>query len=504
MPEEPKDPQVTPAAKTDDAGQNPHLKSKKNRPKRRVGLWTYIISIIVALGVGIGGTYWFLGRAVTQEINNMQQTSAAMKKIQSVYSTISENYYKPVNANKLANGAINGMVSSLGDKFSEYMDKSETESLNDTIDSSFSGIGAQVQKSGSYIQIISPIAGTPAKKAGLKPKDIIKKVNGKSIAGLTLTEAVNKMRGKVGTTVKLEIERGGKTFNVTLKRAKIPVTTVNYKMVGGSKKIGYITVSTFSTNTAKEFKTALKALDKKGAKKLIIDMRGNPGGLMTAALKMASIFLKDGKTIMQVQTRGAAAEKYVAGKKYDGGFKETKPTTVLIDGGSASAAEIFSAALQQSGNAKLVGSQSYGKGTVQTVTSFSDKTEMKITIAKWLTPNGTWINKKGLTPNVKASEPSYANLTVISSVKNLTAGNVNDNVKTLQEYLKALGYFDGKVNGYFGTTTTSAIKQYQKHAKITVTGKMDKNTLTKMETELATKITDNDRAYNAALKLMEK
>ncbi|VDG20489.1 S41 family peptidase [Lactiplantibacillus mudanjiangensis] len=501
MPEEPKDTQAP--SEPVETG-NPHLKGKKPRQKRRVGLWTYLISIIIALGVGIGGTYFVLGRAVTQQISSMQQTSAAMKKIQSVYSTISDNYYKPVNANKLANGAINGMVNSLGDKFSEYMDKSETESLNDTIDSSFSGIGAQVQKSGNYIQIISPIAGTPAKKAGLKPKDVIKKVNGKSIAGKTLTQAVNLMRGKVGTTVKLEVERAGKTFTVTLKRAKIPVTTVNYKMVGGKKKIGYVTVTTFSTNTAKEFKTALKALDKKGAKKLIIDMRGNPGGLMTAALKMASMFLKDGKTIMQVQTRGSQAEKYVAGKKYDGGYKVTTPTTVLIDGGSASAAEIFSAALHQSAGVKLIGSQSYGKGTVQTVSTFSDKTEMKITVAKWLTPNGTWINKKGLTPTIKASEPSYASLTALSKTSDLKAGKVNDNVKTLQQYLKALGYFKGSANGYFGSSTTSAIKAYQKHAKLTANGQMDKKTLAKIEVQLAQKISDNDNAYNTALKLAEK
>ncbi|RRK10970.1 PDZ domain-containing protein [Lactiplantibacillus garii] len=498
MPEEPKQHQETDAPKT-----NPHLKNKPKHPKRRVGLWTYIISIVVALGVGVGGTYWFIGRAVSQQLSSMQQTNSAMKKIQSVYETISDNYYQPVNANKLANGAINGMVNSLGDKFSEYMDKSETESLNDTIDSSFSGIGAQVQKSGSYLQIISPIAGTPAKKAGLKPKDVIKAVNGKSVAGKTLTEAVNMMRGKVGTRVNLTIQRGTSTFNVTLKRAKIPVTTVDYKLVGGSQKIGYITVSTFSTNTAKEFKTALKALDKKGAKKLVIDMRGNPGGLMTAALKMASYFIKDGKTIMQVQARDGSAEKYVAGKKYDGGFKETKPTTVLIDGGSASAAEIFSAALHQSAGVKLVGSQSYGKGTVQTVTSFSDKTEMKITVAKWLTPNGTWINKKGLTPDVKAAEPSYASLTIVSKLSDLQADKVNENVKTFQKYLQALGYFKGTANGYFGTTTTTAVKAYQKHAKLTATGKVDKKTLAKVETELATKISDNDKAYDAAMKLIK-
>lgn len=483
---------------------NPHLKKKSHRPKKRVGLWTYLISIIVALIVGVGGTWLFIGRSVNQQLASMQQTNQAMKKIQAVYETISDNYYQPVNQNKLANGAINGMVNSLGDKFSEYMDKSETESLNDTIDSSFSGIGAQVQKSGHYVQIISPIAGTPAKKAGLKPKDVIQAVDGKSVAGKTLTEAVNLMRGKIGTTVKLKIQRGSSTFTVKLKRAKIPVTTVDYKLVGGDKKIGYVTVSTFSTNTAKEFKTALKALDKKGAKKLVIDMRGNPGGLMTAALKMSSMFVKNGKTIMQVQSRDGSSEKYVAGKKYDGGYKVTKPTVVMIDGGSASAAEIFSAALHQAAGVKLVGAQSYGKGTVQTVTSFNDKTEMKITVAKWLTPNGNWINKKGLTPDVKATEPSYASLTIVSKLSDLQADKVNANVKTFQQYLQALGYLKDKPNGYFGASTTKAVKAYQKHAKLTANGKVDKKTLAAIETELAKKINANDKAYDAAMKLIAK
>lgn len=499
MPEEPKQQ----ADEQDEKKQPATSEKKPKKQPKRVGLWTYIISIVVALGVGVGGTYFAINHALSQQLQSMQQTSAAMKKIQAVYETINENYYQPVNSNKLANGAINGMVNSLGDKFSEYMDKSETESLNDTIDSSFSGIGAQVQKSGSYIQIISPIAGTPAKRAGLKPKDVIKKVDGKSLAGQTLTESVNKMRGKVGTKVVLTVQRGTQTFNVTLKRAKIPVTTVDYKLVDGQQKVGYITVSTFSTNTAKEFKAALKALDKQGAKKYVIDMRGNPGGLMTAALKMASMFLKNGKTIMQVQARDGSTEKYTASKKYDGGYKVTKPTTVLIDGGSASAAEIFSAALHQSAGVKLVGSQSYGKGTVQTVTSFNDKTEMKITVAKWLTPNGSWINKKGLTPDKKITETSYASLTIISKLSDLKADAVNDNVKTLQKYLAALGYFKGNANGYFGTTTTAAVKAYQQHAKLTATGTVDKTTLSKMETELAQKISDNDRAYDAAMKLIE-
>ncbi|WP_412990279.1 S41 family peptidase [Pediococcus siamensis] len=474
----------------------------KNKQPKFVKKATLIWSILIALLVGGGIAYtvaYFQTRTI---VSQAQATSASMQKIEAVYNNIQTNYYKSVSASKVTNGAIKGMISALDDPFSEYMDKSEATSLNNQISSSFSGIGAEVQKSGQYIKIISPIKGTPAKKAGLLPGDVITAVNGKSIAGKTITQAVNLMRGKIGTKVTLTIKRGGKSFKQTLTRAKIPVSTVNTKLV--DKKIGYIQITSVSERTASELKAALKKLDKKGATAYVLDVRDNPGGLMDQALKMASMFLKNGKTIMRVQTKNGQQQIYKAGKKYDGGYKVTKPVAVLMNGGSASAAEIFAAALHQSADAPLIGTQSYGKGTVQTVSDFTDKSEMKITIAKWLTPNGDWINKKGLTPTYKADYPKYAYLQLINTKKTYQLGDVSSEVKTLQKELTALGYFSGKTNGYFGKTTQTAVQNYQKKAGLTITGKADAKTVVNLETKVQAKVAQNDRALAKAESLLSK
>lgn len=473
-------------------------KKQPKTVKRTTLIWSIIIALLVGGGLAYGVAY-VQTRAV---ISQAQSTTASMQKIQAVYSTIEDNYYKPVSAQKVTNGAIKGMISSLNDPFSEYLDKTDATSLNNQISSSFSGIGAEVQKSGQYIKIISPIKGIPAKKAGLQPGDLIIAVNDKSIAGKSVTEAVSLMRGKIGTKVTLTLKRNNKDFKQTLTREKIPVNTVNSRVI--NKKIGYIQITSVSERTASELKTALKNLDKKGVKSYVLDVRDNPGGLMDQALKMSSMFLKNGKVIMRVQAKTGQQQVYKAGKKYDGGYKVTKPVAVLMNGGSASAAEIFAGALHQSANAPLIGTQSYGKGTVQTVSDFKDKSEMKITIAKWLTPNGSWINKKGLTPTYKADYPKYAYLQLINTDKTYKIEDVSTQVKTLQKELKALGYFEGKTNGYFGKTTQTAVEAYQQKNKLTVTGTADSKTILNIETKIQSQIAKNDNALKKAENVLNK
>ncbi|WP_420814208.1 S41 family peptidase [Loigolactobacillus bifermentans] len=472
------------------------LKNKQT-PKRKVSLLVYICSIILALALGIFGTLIGVTIWQSQQINTAN-TPASFQKLTNVYQSIQQNYYRKVSSEKLVNGAIHGMLNSLDDPYSEYLTGNDAGDLNNTISGNFEGIGAQVQKSAGRIEIIAPIAGSPAKKAGLKANDIIMSINGHSTAGLSVDQAVSKIRGKKGTSVKLVIKRGSDTFTVNLKRDVIPVTTVNTKYIKANK-IGYIQVTTFSERTSKEFKAAVKKLRKQGAKSFIVDVRENPGGLMDQALKMSSMFLKNGQTIMQVKARTGAAKVYKAGKDYDKGFKITEPTKVLIDDGSASAAEIFSAALNQSAKIQLIGSQSFGKGTVQNVSDFNDNSEFKITVAKWLTPDGTWINKKGLTPNVKVKYPSYAYLPVVSTTKTYQQGDVAKNIKTMQQALKGLGYTVDTTNGYFSAVTQQAVRKFQTAQHLTVSGKLDKATMQKIQTELATKISQNDPVYDKAV-----
>lgn len=473
-------------------------KKQSKTVKRSTLVWSILVALVVGGALAYGVAYFQTRTLVSQA----QTTTASMQKIQAVYETIEGNYYKSVSAKKVTNGAIKGMISSLDDPFSEYMDKTEASSLNDQISSSFSGIGAEVQKSDQYIKIISPIKGTPAKKVGLQPGDLITAVNGKSLAGKSVTDAVKLMRGKIGTKVTLTIKRAGKSFKQTLTRAKIPVSTVNSKVI--NKKIGYIQITSVSERTAAELKKALKRLDKKGVTSYVLDVRDNPGGLMDQALKMSSMFLKNGKIIMRVQTKNGQQQVYKAGKKYDGGYKVTKPVAVLMNGGSASAAEIFAGALHQSADAPLIGTQSYGKGTVQTVSDFKDKSEMKITIAKWLTPNGDWINKKGLTPTYKADYPKYAYLQLINTKKTYKNGDVSSEIKTLQKELKALGYFNGKVNGYFGSSTENAVQTYQKKENLKVTGTANEKTVLSIETKVQSKVAKNDNALKKAESILDK
>lgn len=462
--------------------------------KKRLGFIGIFVSIVVSLLVGGGSVYYFMNK----QVKELETANQSLGKISSIYSTLYYNYYKQISQKKLTDGAINGMISALGDPFSEYMSETESSNLNDTMSGSFGGIGTQVEKSSNAIKVIAPIAGTPASKDGIKANDLIVKINGRQTSDMTLNKAVQIMRGKVGTKVTITIKRNGQTFDKILVRAKIPVKTVTETLDSKNKSIGVIAVTTFSQNTAKEMKQAIVSLRKQGAKSFVIDMRNNPGGLMDQALKMSSMFVKDGKVILQVASRSGKPTIYRAGKQFDNGFKVHEKTVVLINGGSASAAEIFSSALRQSAGVKLIGTKSYGKGTVQNTLPFKDKTELKLTIAKWLTPNGTWIHHKGLQPDIKADYPSIAYVLAPNVNKELKLDDSGSSVESLQKMLNFLGYDAGKENGHFSEKTQKAVEAYQKENKLTVNGKADTKTLTTLETQISQKINQNDPVLEKA------
>lgn len=458
-----------------------------------VGIIAFLAGIVVTMAVG----FVLLTHSILPVSNGN-----GLNKITSVFHTIQENYYKPVSTTKLVNGAINGMVDSLGDPFSEYLAKQDASDLNNTISGSFGGIGASVKQSGDYVAVDSPIKNTPAAKAGLKTNDVILKVNGHSVAGKTTTQVVSKIRGKIGTKVQLTLKRGSKTFTVNLTRAKIPVKTVTGKIDATHKTVGDITISTFSEPTAKELKQTIRSLRKKGATSFVIDLRGNPGGALPTALATSSMFLKNGQAIMQVKARDGKAEVYRAGKTYDDGFKVKEPTVVLIDGDSASAAEIFASALKESAHDQVIGTQSYGKGTVQTVSDLGGSSEMKITTAKWLTPKGHWINHKGVTPTTKADYPAYAYLNSFDTAKTYQLGDSSRTIISVQKILQALGYDLDQTNGVYDASTQSAVKAFQTAHQLTATGTVDTKTGDALLNALATLISQHDTAYQKAVDVL--
>jgi carboxyl-terminal processing protease len=336
------------------------------KKRKMVTYRRYIVSLVcMALLAGGAGavTYNYFGHQVETSAG-----SEGLAKVQKLYDEITKNYVGEVDQNKLIDGALKGMTEALDDPYSSYLDESATKALNDSLSGSFEGIGAVLSIKDNYpIVAQEPVKDSPAAKAGLKINDRVIKVDNKSTEGVDLSEVVAQIRGEKGTTVTLTIQRDKETFDVSIKRETVPIETVRAELAQQDSSVGYIQISSFSETTFKELKTAISSLRKEGAKAFVIDVRNNPGGLLDQAEKMSSMFLKDGKTIVQFKDKKGSVSKDVASSELDGGFKVTEPVAVLIDENSASAAEIFAAALNESAKIPTIGTKTYGKGTVQTV-----------------------------------------------------------------------------------------------------------------------------------------
>ncbi len=304
---------------------------------------------------------------------------------------------QPVDNTKLLEGAITGMVQSLGDPHSEYMDPQVYKDATNELSGSFEGIGAYVDTSGTVLTITKPIPGSPAEKAGLKAGDQIIAVDGVDMTGVNPEQVRSKVIGPAGTTVHLTVQRPGQSapLQFDIVRAKINVPSVSGKMLDNG--IAYIQITDFGETTTDELKTTLTTLLSQNPKGLILDLRDNPGGYLNTAVEVVSQFVDHGPVVYEQSSDGSK-------KEYDamsGGLATKIPMVVLINSNSASASEITAGALQDDGRAKLVGVVSYGKGSVQIRVPLSNNEgAVAITIAHWLTPKGTLIDKKGLTPDV--------------------------------------------------------------------------------------------------------
>lgn len=421
-------------------------------------------------------------------------------KLYSAYDTLKGNYFQKVDEEKLIDGAINGMIDSLDDPYSDYMDKEEAKSFDETISSSFNGIGAEIQEQDGNIMVISPIKDSPAEKAGLKPNDKILTVDGKSIQGMSANEAVLLIRGDKGTTVKLTIQRPGveEIMDVSIVRDTIPIETVYGEMLEDG--IAKIQITSFSTNTSKELVAKLNELKAQGMKGLILDLRQNPGGLLDEAIKISSLFLPDHDVILQIEDRN--------GKKQTINSTSTKdnpnvPLVVVIDKGSASASEILAAAVQESADVPLVGEKSFGKGTVQQAKKFTDGSNLKLTTEKWLTPDGNWIHKKGITPDFEVALPSYAFLSMIDTETELKLSSTSSQVKTAQQMLKTLGYDPGREDGVFDEKTEEAVKQFQAKEKLEVNGIVSGQTTITLMQRIGDMIKQNDTQIQKAVEILK-
>ena len=364
-----------------------------NPLKRQVGLGWLIVCVII---VGIGGAW--IGDIYQNRIPNpfLRSTKQLdLSSLNDLYSDLQRNYDGTVNAQTVLDGAREGLVASLGDPYTVYLTPAAAKGLNDDLSGSLSGIGAEIGVKNNELTVISPVAGTPAAKAGLQPDDVIAEIDGQTTSDLTLDTAVDDIRGKAGTKVTLQIIRGSQpAFNLTITRANITVPSVTWKME--SSTIGYIDITTFGTDTSDLIVKAATQLKQQGATKIILDLRDDGGGYLDAGVAVATQFLPEGKTIVSERVGSTITQTYTS---QGGGLLIGLPLVVLVNGGSASASEIVSGALHDNHVARLIGVQTFGKGSVQEIDNLTGGAELKVTVAHWYTPAGININKKGLTPD---------------------------------------------------------------------------------------------------------
>ncbi|AIY05585.1 carboxy-terminal processing protease [Planococcus sp. PAMC 21323] len=463
--------------------------------------FSFIMLVFLLIIATAGLTVFALtfGDEKAVEVNSPERRE--FEKLYTAYDKIQDQYFKDVDRNVLVNGAINGMVDSLDDPYSDYLNEEEASQFLEGISSSFQGIGAEVQERGGFITVVSPIKNSPAEKAGILPNDQIIAVDDESIQGFTTTEAVMLIRGEKGTEVTLTIKRGENADPIDIKivRDEIPIETVYAEMVGDN--VAHIQVTSFSENTYQELLDAIKEMEDEGMEALVMDVRGNPGGLLDVALDISDLFIEEGKPLFEVQAKGAEPEVYMS----TAGTKVKVPVTLLIDGGSASASEILAGAMSESADIQLVGEKTFGKGTVQTANDLQDGSNLKFTTAKWLTPDGNWIHEKGIEPDVEIGYPDYASLPVLDTTVELKDGTISEQVKTAEQMLEALDYEVGEVDGVFEEQMLDAVKSFQEDEELEVTGILTGDSTFAVMDALREKIKNDDPQLKEAKKLsMEK
>lgn len=309
--------------------------------------------------------------------------------------------------------AIRGMLASLNDPYTRFLDPKQFKEMRIDTSGELMGVGIQLSldKATKELVVVSPIEGTPASRAGVLSKDVIVSIDGQSTKGMSTEDAVKLIRGPEGSEVVLGLRRGGELLDVPLTRARIEINAVSYKLntTEDDRKVGYIRLKQFNANAAKEMREAAKSLEDQGVDGYVLDLRGNPGGLLEASIDIARQWLNEG-IIVSTRTREGIRDV----RRATGSAITDKPLVVLIDQGSASASEILSGSLQDNARAELVGQKTFGKGLVQAVRGLSDGSGLTVTIAKYLTPKGTDIHKNGIEPDVESelSEQQLKNFTI--------------------------------------------------------------------------------------------
>lgn len=367
-------------------------------------------SVVISLATGFGGGFLFFKHknpgdtdaVITQVTNPDGSKSDAVDfaLFWQVWNRLHEKYVDQdkLDAQALVYGAISGMVDAAGDPYTVFFPPAEAKKFETEISGSFSGVGMEIGRRNDVITVVAPLKDSPAIRAGIKAGDVILKIDDRATDGMSVDEAVTLIRGRKGTSVTLTIMREGESepLVISIVRDNIRIPAVEWKLISGH--VAYLQLFSFNANATQEFaRAAQEIIANGGADRLIIDLRGNPGGLLNEAVDIAGWMLPPGSVVVQERYGNGVTDQLRA----QGNARLAKmPTTILMDGGSASAAEILAGALHDDRNIPLVGEKSFGKGSVQQIEDFFNGSALKVTIAKWLTPNGVSISETGIAPTV--------------------------------------------------------------------------------------------------------
>ncbi len=394
---------------------NKKVKEKKieivndNKNKERELYTSKEVIIVMIFSIGIGILMCFGGISIITGKNYLAVTKD-LKKVVDTYYAIVDNYYGELDRDKLIDGAVEGMISSVGDTFTSYSDTDSTSSFDETINGSYEGIGCTVATlEDGTISVIDMFEDSPSYKAGLKVGDIILKVDGESYEGKNSNDISNYIKNSGKSKIVLTVKRYNEEKDISINLSKVEIPHVSGKVIEqDSKKIGYIKISLFASNSYKQFKNKLDELEKSNIDDLIIDVRDNSGGYLSSVTDICNLFLDKGKVIYQLEDSKGKVKKKDTTKE-----KRKYDIVVLINGGSASASEILASAIKESYGGDIVGTNSYGKGTVQQTKKLLDGSMIKYTTQKWLTPDGNSINEVGVTPTkvVELNEEYFNNPT---------------------------------------------------------------------------------------------
>ena len=456
----------------------PDEKKEKQRKNRTILLMIISLAVLFLTGFGLGTLVHPSSMPVLSDRTALD--SFSQEKLNSIYNIMRTEWYfgKDVEnlEEDLVNRALYGMSQSMEDPHSTYMSAEQTLAFSTNIDKNFVGIGIQYFSNPGMKMITRVFADSPAFYAGVQEGDILLEADGVSLVDLESNEVADLVKGEAGTSLKLTVLRDNEEVTMDIVRAEVTLTAFGEML---DETTGYLEIISFGSSTGEECARYLNEMTEQGLKQLVIDLRDNGGGYLDALVDVASLFLPENTLIMSREFKdGQRTESYTK----EGLLENIEGIVILINENTASASEVLTMALrEQRDDVTLVGTTSYGKGSVQTQRPFADGSVLKYTNSRWLSPDDEWINGVGITPDVVIETPEVLRTTIASFTmeegESYTVDQVSEHVATAQKALEFLGYSTGRTDGYFDKTTEKTLKKYQNDRNLEVNGLLDEATL---------------------------